>query len=168
MKTIKINNQYILIALLHEGFDRIDQTLIDTIKDRALKLEFTVNGETAKFEYYEDEISQSAMEYLDFDYVYTLKNGLSLDSDINYGNRTIKLAVRLEYLTETVLIQFIRALDIREILADHISRFPDLTEDIFLYFLSSKERKTALQGLFDNSKRFKASMDAKQSGSKLT
>lgn len=139
---IQINTEKILAALLLIGYDKIDTVMLDIIYDKLNNISFTINGKTARFVINQEQEIISLNEYLDFDgFVYQYKEGLNINSIVLSIDKRMPLSKRLEYITDNILLIYLKeTLNTGKLLAERISKMPGLDDEIFMHFLSTKER----------------------------
>ena len=127
------NTQDVVSCLLAQDYDIVDSIFTTMVIGRiALEEDF-------KFE--DEEVKKSFLKLVDYDgFVYKLKKGVTLDTDISSDNET-PLTVRQAFSTKKKLFEYLENIDLQKIVDKKVQIVGKDRINDYLAIFSKKEKK---------------------------
>lgn len=132
----KLNTETLVSSLMVYGFDKVDSLLFAYTLGKLAK----DNTELKWFEFSDDKVSSTFNDYIECDgFVYKIKDGLSLDSEILLKNGKVVLRDRLN--SNQKLLEYFDGLDFESIINKKIKALGEDKIDSFDHLFSDKEKE---------------------------
>lgn len=126
----KINTETVLSSLFCSGFDKIDSILFTSVLGKVTK------ENPGKFECVDEPLSSEFLYYVTFnDKVFTLKNGLTLDSDV-CELVDFYIPIRDRLITNEKLMKCLNKMDFKDIVLSkanslNVTNLDQVDSDVF-------------------------------------